>query len=273
MHIAVNDREIHYDTFGDGPPVLFVHGFPLSGSMWSETARGLSDRWRCIVPDLRGHGCSAATATVSIADFADDLAGLLDALGEGRPAVLAGLSMGGIIAFEFFRRHRTRLRALVLSNTRANPETPEGAARREAIAQAVLRDGSRAGVDAMIGQVFGPGFPSARREEWARRMAENPPIGVAAAARALAGRADSFPTLPRIDCPTLVVAGDQDAITPPDLMRDMHQRIRGSEFAVVPDSGHVPPVEQPERFAAAIRRFLERLESGARATGQTEKSS
>lgn len=246
---------------GGGPPVLFVHGFPLSGELWHPTVERLerTGESRLIVPDLRGHGRSEATAQASMTRYADDLVELLDALGERRPVVFVGLSMGGIIGFEFFRRHRARLGALVLVCTRANAEPPEGLPRREAMAQAALRDGSRVVADAMIGNMFAPGVAPQLRQRWYDIMAATPAIGVAAAARALAARPDSFPTLPRIDVPTLVIAGDSDAITPPEGLREIHAGIRGSRFVTLERAGHLAPVEHPDRFADLLREFLSSL--------------
>ena len=135
MRVTVSDVSLHCEITGAGRPVLFVHGFPITGAMWQPAVGRLGPGFRCIVPDLRGFGQSDVSESVTIARFADDLIELLDDIGEIRPVVLVGLSMGGIIAFEFFRRHRDRLRALVLCNTRANAETAEGAAKREQVAQ------------------------------------------------------------------------------------------------------------------------------------------
>jgi 3-oxoadipate enol-lactonase len=261
QRVAIADTSLYCETIGDGPPLLFVHGFPLSGELWRETAEHLADRWTCIVPDLRGHGRSPATPNMTIARYADDLAELLDALGETKPVVLVGLSMGGIIAFDFFRRHRARLRALILVCTRANAEPPDGVARREALAQAVQRDGSRAAADAMIDNLLSPDESPELKRRWHALMSATPPVGVAAAARALATREDFFPTLPRIDVPTLVVAGAQDAITPPEGLREVHERIPGSEFEIIANAGHLPPVERPEEFVRRLREFLIGLES------------
>lgn len=258
MQVRVNGVTLHYEIVGEGHPLLFVHGFPLSGALWQPTAAQLRG-WRCIIPDLRGHGRSAATPAASIAQFSDDLIALLDAIGETRPVVLCGLSMGGVIAFDFFRRHRGRLRALVLVDCRANAETPEGRRQREELAQAVLRDGSRVAADAMIGKLFAPQAPGSLRTAWHALMSAAPPVGVAAAARALADRPDSGPTLGRIDVPTLLVFGMHDQITPPELARQMHAAIRGSRLELVPGAGHLPPVEQPDHFIQAIRTFLSGL--------------
>jgi pimeloyl-ACP methyl ester carboxylesterase len=259
MRIPVGNCNLHCEVIGAGQPILFVHGFPLCGEMWLETARRLGDGWRSIIPDLRGHGHSDATPAVTITQFADDLVAVLDAVGEPHPVVLVGLSMGGVIAFEFFRRHRDRLRALVLADCRASPETRDGSVRRETLARAALKEGSQTAADAMIETVFAPTASPGLRQYWHGVMAGTCPLGVAAASRALAARQDSSATLSKIDCPTLVVVGQADAITPVDLMRDMHKAIPASQFVVIPDAGHVPPVEQPEWFADVLRRFLERL--------------
>ncbi|TWT46125.1 AB hydrolase superfamily protein YdjP [Phycisphaerae bacterium RAS1] len=255
----VGDVELFVQLQGDGPPLLFVHGFPLSGDMWLPTVERLGTGWRSIIPDLRGHGRSGVSPAASIAGYADDLARLLNGLNENRPVVLIGLSMGGIVAFEFFRRHRTRLRALVLCDTRTNAETPEGAAVREQTAQSALREGAGAVVDAMMPKLFAPGAPAELKEHWRRAMSATPPLGVAAAARALAARADSTPTLPEINLPTLIVYGLEDAITAPQIGREMHAKIRSSRLELIHGAGHVPPVETPDAFAAILAGFLRSL--------------
>jgi pimeloyl-ACP methyl ester carboxylesterase len=259
MIINIDNLDLHCDIWGDGQPVLFIHGFPLSNEMWRGTAERLSDRWRCICPDLRGHGQSAASPAASMARFADDLAAMLDNLPVRRPAVIVGLSMGGYIAFEFFRRHRSRVRAIVLCDTRANADAPDGAARREAMAQAVLKEGSRAAADAMIGQLFAPDASPALKQHWHDIMSRNSPMGVTAAARAMATRVDSIPTLAQIDCPTLLVVGREDALTPPGPMQEMARSIRGSRLEIIEGAGHMPPVERLEEFARVVRAFLDAL--------------
>mgnify|MGYP000400979838 CR=1 FL=1 len=257
--VRVEGRSLVVDVAGSGAPLLFVHGFPLSAEMWYPAIDALAGQHRCIAPDLRGHGRSDAWPAADIATHAADLATVLDAVGEHRPVVLIGLSMGGIIGFEFFRRYRARLRALVLVDTRANAETPEGVAAREAVALAALRDGSQTAADGMIDRLFAPTAPADLKRYWHGVMARTPPIGVAAAARALATRPDSQPTLARIDCPTLIVVGQHDVITPPDVLRQIHAGVSGSRFEVIANAGHMPPVEQPEAFVSVVRRFLAEL--------------
>jgi len=259
MQLTIDNIPIYYDILGKGRPILFAHGFPLSGEMWKPAAERLADRYRCIMPDLRGHGRSGATPEASVQRHADDLAALLEAIGEVRPVVLVGLSFGGAIAFDFFRRHRSMLRALVLCDTRVNAEPPEGVAKREAVALAALKDGSRTAADGMINSLFSPAASPQLKARWHAIMSRTDPVGVAAAARALAARPDSAPTLPLIDCPTLIIYGRDDALTPPAIGEEIHRGIAGSTLELIPNAGHMPPVEQPELFAAALRRFLEGL--------------
>lgn len=258
MKTTIDSLTLHYQIVGDGEPMLLIHGFPLSGQMWQPAAERLSG-CKCIIPDLRGHGRSDASPQVTIERFSDDLAELLDAIGESRPTVVCGLSMGGVIAFDFFRRYRRRVRALVLTDCRPNAETEEDREQREKLARAVLRSGSRVAADTMIERLFGPAADATLKANWRDVMAAQSPIGVAAAARALASRPDPIPTLRQIDVPTLLIFGEEDVITPPQLAQEMRAAIRGSRLVLIPQAGHLPPVEQPDRFAAALQAFLKTL--------------
>jgi pimeloyl-ACP methyl ester carboxylesterase len=257
MDITIDGRHLSCQVEGEGPPALFIHGFPLSGRLWRPVVRGLRDRYRCIVPDLRGHGGSEATSSATMADYAADLARLLDALGEKQPVVLVGMSMGGYVAFEFCRRLPARVRALVLTNTRAQEDTAEAAQVRRETAQRVQKEGSALVADAMVDKLFGSSAPDALKEDWRRLMKATPPAGVAAALKAMASRPDSFDTLAGLECPILIVAGEEDAITPPADAERMHHAAPGSRLAIVPGAGHMTPVEKPDEFLATVRTFLQ----------------
>jgi len=259
VRIPTDFGALQVDQTGKGEPLLFVHGFPLSGEMWRDNAARFSPQYRCIIPDLRGHGRSDSTETVSMADYANDLRRVLDATNERRPVVFIGLSMGGIIAFEFYRRFRDRLRALVLVDTRFAAETPDGAVKRRTLIDAVDREGSRAAADAMIPNLFAAGVRPDIRSRWHEILSSTSPQGIVAAMGALIGRPDYSATLASIDVPTLIIVGQQDAITPPSIAEEMHRRIRGSHYEIIADAGHMPPVERPEAFESVLRRFLNAL--------------
>ena len=245
---------------GQGPPILFVHGFPLDHTMWRQQLAELSRDHRCLAPDLRGFGQSSVTAgKVSMEQFADDLAALLDALGVTEPVVLCGLSMGGYIAWEFVRWHAVRLRALILCDTRAAPDSPEAAANRLKLAEDVVRLGPELVANAMLPRLFAPNT-TAHRPEWVHELRQvmltTNPQGIAAASRGMAERGDARPLLPMIDCPTLVIVGEHDVISPPAEMRDIATAIPRSVFQIIADAGHLAPLEQPLATNAAICQFL-----------------
>lgn len=256
MNAVIDGVSLYNEVHGSGEPVLFVHGFPLSGRLWDPTVSLLQDRFKLIVPDLRGHGRSGVSEDVSMARYADDLAALLDVAGVKGRVTVVGHSMGGYIAFELYRRHPERVRALVLVDSQAGPDTKEAAEGRREMAGRVLSDGSRVIADTLVDRLFASPTPDALRERWHEIMAATPPVGVAAALRAMAERPDSRRTLREIDRPVLVVVGAHDAVTPPEEARRMHAAAPNSRLEIVAGAGHMTPVEQPERFAALLRHFL-----------------
>ncbi len=256
MNARVNGIAVNFEVRGHGRPVLFIHGFPLSHQLWTPMADRLSDVCKLIMPDLRGLGRSEATESASMALYADDLNALLDDVGVTEPVTVVGLSMGGYVAFEFFRRHKQRVRAIVLADTRCQADPPEIIEVRAKTAAQVLDKGSRVVADVMINLLFAPDTPETLRAEWHGIMAGSSPIGVAAALGAMAARVDSTDTLPAIDVPTLVIVGENDGITPPRDAQFMHAAIPHAQLEVIPDVGHMTPVEDPQRFADALRAFL-----------------
>lgn len=259
MEAMVNGVRLFHEVAGEGEPLLLVHGFPLSGQLWDGIVERLRGEFRLIVPDLRGLGRSEFAEPATLRDHADDLAALLDELGERRPVVVVGLSMGGYVAFEFVRRHRRRVRALVLVDSRAQPDTPEGVRGRHEMAERALREGSAAVADGMVDRLFAPSAPPALKEEWRARMAATPAAGAAAALLAMADRPDARPLLRRFARPTLVVVGAEDLITPPGEARTMAEAARAGRLVVVPGAGHMTPVERPDELAAALRDFVRSL--------------
>jgi pimeloyl-ACP methyl ester carboxylesterase len=245
---------------GSGPPLVFVHGFPLDHTMWDAQIETLSGRHRVIAPDLRGFGQSGVTdGTVAMEQFADDLAGLLDAIAAGQRVVLCGLSMGGYIALAFCRKHSARLRGLILCDTRAEADAPEAAAARLETADRVLGEGPGFLADAMLPKLLAPQTLAERPEMVAavrKMILGTDPRGIAASLRGMAQRPDSTPLLPAITCPTLVLVGQEDKLSPPEQMQALARQIPDAQFAVIPNAGHLAPVEQPAPTTAAIEAFL-----------------
>lgn len=256
---SIDGLSFHYEIHGSGEPILLVHGFPLSGRLWEPITAALSQDYRVIVPDLRGFGGSETSTSTSMARYVDDLVGLLDAIGENRPVTLVGMSMGGYIAFEFCRREPDRLRALVLANTRAEADTAEETQTRHETAARVLQEGSGVVAQAMVSRLFGIHTPQELRDRWVEWMAETEPAAVAAALEAMAERPDSFATLASTKLPTLIIAGEDDTLTPLAGARRMQEAAPHVRLEIIPGAGHMSPVEQPDRFLAVLRAFVKGL--------------
>jgi YbgC/YbaW family acyl-CoA thioester hydrolase len=260
--IAVNGVNLAVDVRGKGPAVLFIHGYPLDHTVWEHQLAHL-DGWLRIAPDLRGMGQSdAPDLGYSMATYAEDLLALLNTVGVER-VVLCGVSMGGYIAFEILRRARERVRGLVLMNTRAEADTPEGRKARDAAA-ALARDGGAESVAAsMLPRLLARSAPieNPALVERVRRMMEATPVaGILGALGALRDRPDSVSLLPTLaDVPTLVVVGEDDQITPRDWAQTLADAIPGGRLAVVPGAGHLTPIECPEAVTALLVDFLAAL--------------
>lgn len=270
MTREAHPRETHprdalaHDDVGSGTPVVLLHGSPHTRHLWDAQRAALAPHRRVIAPDLRGFGDSAALADgmpLTMARHADDVAALLDALAIDR-AIIAGLSMGGYVALAFWRRHRDRVRALVLLDTRASADTAAVRERRAATIELARREGALAVADAQVASSLGattrrthPALVHRVRDMMATVSAST----MIAAQEGMLARDDATAWLDTIDVPTLLVVGDEDAITPAKEMRAMHERIAGSELAVIGLAGHLTPVEQVAAVDAALQRFVERV--------------
>jgi 3-oxoadipate enol-lactonase len=261
QRIAVRGLPLAVDVLGDGLPLLLVHGFPLDRTVWREVVAALTG-WRRIVPDLRGMGLSEVTPHYSMAEYADDLAALLDTLGVPQ-AIVCGLSMGGYVAFELLRRHRDRVRALVLMNTRAEPDDAAGRRARDDMVALVEREGPGAVADVMVPQLLAPANLSAMPHVVGRlrgMITANPAAGIIGALHAMRDRPDSRPLLPGITIPTLVVAGRDDRLIPPSASHALADAIPGAQLTRIAHAGHLAPLEQPVATSRVIAEFLESLE-------------
>ena len=247
------------DTRGDGPALLLVHGFPLDHSLWAHQVATLA-RWRRIAPDLRGAGVSdAPDAGYSMTAYADDLVRLLDRLHVER-AVVAGLSMGGYVAFEMLRRHRARIMGLILVDTRADADTAEGRKARDSLIEVARTEGAASVADRMVPRLLGRSSQLTQPQvvHQVRAMVERTPVaGLVGALGAMRDRPDSTPLLPTIDVPTLVVVGAEDEVTPPAASRAMAAVIPSAAMTTIPGAGHLSPLESPTAVTRVMAEFLE----------------
>lgn len=262
MKAHINGVDLAYTDQGQGTPIVFVHGFPLSRVMWDPQVKVLSGQFRVITLDLRGHGESDAPLWLYTMDqFADDIKGLLDHLSIQK-AVLAGFSMGGYVVFAFYRKYADRVKGLVLADTRPQPDSAEGRVGRFKMAQTAQKDGAGAIADVMLPKLLSPASVQGRSElvQTVRTMMTTTKVpGIAGDLMAMAERPDSVPTLKQIACPTLVIVGELDGLTTPVDARHMADGIRGARLETIPAAAHLSNMEQPEAFNRAVTSFVETI--------------
>lgn len=257
MIATVNGHDIAYDDVGTGLPVVFIHGFPHDRTLWASQLGAASIPTRAIACDLRGFGDSDGVAT-SIDDYASDVSTLLRSIGIIK-AVVVGLSMGGYIALALWRSDPSLARALVLADTRAGVDTDAGRAKRTEHIAFVQERGAAAFADVMIQGMVGKTTRALRPDLTERvhaMMSRAPVEGIVGALVAMRDRPDSTPTLPTITVPTLIVVGDDDALTPVSESRAMHTSIPGSRMEIVAGAGHLSNVERPAAFNHILSEFL-----------------
>lgn len=262
MRVNVNGIPLYVAARGRGFPITLVHGFPLNHRIFDTQLRMLARAYRVLAPDLRGFGKTPFVGNdITIDTYADDIARVLDAL-EIEQTVLAGLSMGGYIAFAFWRRHRDRVRALILLNTRAGADSEEARARRFETIEAVQRDGVEPLVQSMLPRLLSPVTYRGKKHVVHKLediMRSSSREGVIAALKAMAYRPDSRPTLAEITVPTLILAGRDDAIVPVDEAEAMALAIPDARLHVVDHAGHLVTMERPRTTSRLIAAFLQEV--------------
>lgn len=255
-----------YEDSSDRIPVLWIHGFPLNNLLWDLQVEGLADMARLITPDLRGHGTTQPTdPPYSMEIFSGDCVRLLDHLGLEGPVVVAGLSMGGYVALDFYRRYPERVAGLILAATKAGADSEEGRAGRDKAASQTIAEGVGVIADGMLPKLLAPANFKAQPDlvEFLRdMMLATSEEGVIGALAAMRDRPDSMSGLGKIDVPTLIIHGQEDQLIPSTEAQAMQQAIPGAQLVLVPAAGHLPNLEQPEVFNDAVREFLEQFYEG-----------
>ncbi|MFD4625637.1 alpha/beta fold hydrolase [Streptomyces sp. NPDC058475] len=242
-------------------PLVLIHGHPFDHTMWAPQITAFAAGRRVIAPDLRGYGASPVIPGVTpLSAFAEDVAALLDELGEAE-FVLAGLSMGGQIVMECYRQFPARIRGLVLADTFASAETPEGKKVRNEMADRLLREGMRGYADEVLHKMVAPYADAEVAAHVHRMMTSTPPEGAAAALRGRAERPDYRDLLTRVTVPALVVVGADDEYTPVADAAALHAALPDSTLHVVESAAHMPNLERAEEFNGVLADFLAALES------------
>jgi len=261
--IRVGELDIAYQRRGAGPPIVLLHGFVGDSREWRSQIDDLSDEFTVVAWDAPGSGRSSdPPETFRLADYADCLAAFIDAAGLARPHVV-GLSFGGALALELYRRHPTIPASLVLASAYAGwagslPEEIVEERLRQTLQAADLPPVQR--VSAMIPTMFSGSPPPEPVEAFGEIILEIHPAGFRTMARSLA-EADLRDILPRISVPTLLLYGDEDVRAPMTVAQDLHSKIPASRLVVMPGVGHMSGIEAPDTFNAEVRTFLRRAQA------------
>jgi pimeloyl-ACP methyl ester carboxylesterase len=262
QRIKSGDAEIAYWAIGDGAPIVLLHPFPANHEFWQPVAQTLATRYRVILPDLRGHGESEiGEGPATMEKHAADIARVMDDADVGR-APLIGVSIGGYVLFEFWRKNRGRVAALGLCNTKAPADNTEARAGRLQVANDVLERGTEPFFESMIPRLLGKTTRETRPDlvdDALRMMRQMSPTDVAQVQRGMAERPDSVETLKTINVPTLLVTGDEDILTGINEAELMHQHIASSQLKVIPKAGHYSPWERSDSVSILLRQFLDGL--------------
>lgn len=246
------------DDTGAGEPVLLLHGYPHDRTLWAPQLAAPAAGFRYIAPDLPGFGQTERISPTSLDRWGDWTVSLLDALGL-ESAVIGGLSLGGYLALAIARRHPSRVRGLVLADTRAGADSEEARGKRREAQALVRAEGPGAiaerAIIGMVGKTTRASRPEivAALDTMMRRASVD---AIVDALQVLMDRPDATRGLADITVPTLILCGDEDVLTPVDESRAMHAAILGSRLEVIPEAGHASNFERPEVFNRLLSDFL-----------------
>ena len=260
LQVQTANAQLAVEVAGQGELLLFIPGFPLDHRMWSAQIDFFSESFRVLAPDLRGYGKSSAQAgPVTMHDLARDLIEMLDQLAPNQQVTVCGLSMGGYIAWQLVHHWPQRVARLILCHTRSAGDSPETARGRRIAIEGIRQSGPNGFLAAMLERLVAPQTKERNPEAVAtirQWMQEAPAESLVRTLDALAERPDATAWLEEVSCPTLVIAGSEDPITPAGEMRMMSERIRDAQFVLLDGVGHLSPCEMPERFNEVLQVFL-----------------
>jgi len=263
MRFFLDNGFLEYETVGTGIPVLFIHGFPLSRKMWSPQLISLSKIASLISIDLRGHGDSYPfDGPYSMELLADDCVKLMKFLNVLSPFVVCGLSMGGYVIMAMYRKYPEFFRGMILTSTRPEPDPPEGKKVRDESIRNAQVSGTRRIVNTMLPNLFSS-VTQTKNPHLSKQiqimMTKTSVQGIIGALQGIRDRPDSLLLLNQISCPVLIVHGTDDKIVPMNEAELMERKISNSRLVKINDAGHLPNLEQPDKYNQAIRDFLRSL--------------
>ena len=262
MKKIINGLSVFLEGKSKNKAIIFVHGFPYDHTMWKAQIDELNEKYFCIAYDIRGLGESpAGDGQFTMESFVDDLEKIVDELKLNKP-ILCGLSMGGYIGLRALERMEDKFSAAILCDTRSDADGNEGKLKRAAAIKRINTEGLEPFTKDFVTNCYGDHYKQNHKEVFEKRIARSStfnPIGVKGSLLAMLGRNDTTEYLGKIKIPSLVICGENDALTPLPVMKTMAEKINGAVFVVIKNSGHMSPIENPEEVNKSITKFLTRL--------------
>lgn len=261
MKIIINGITVNLIGESKNQPIIFIHGFPFDQSMWINQIKALKNNYYCISYDLRGLGESyVGDGQYTMEFYVDDLFTLINELEIDKP-ILCGLSMGGYISLRAVERSQEIFKGLILCDTKSEADDNAGKLKRSAAINLINTEGLIKFTDAFVTNCFSDETPLEQEKlfyDTLYKAGQHNPLGVKGAIFALLSRTDTTSNLSSIKIPTLLLCGSFDKLTPPTIMRIMSEKISNSEFAIIPQAGHMAPLENPDCVNDLILGFLKR---------------
>ncbi|MCX7798604.1 MAG: alpha/beta hydrolase [Melioribacter sp.] len=261
MKININGLSVNIFGKPENKPIVFIHGFPFDHTMWQNQINVLSDEYYCLAYDVRGLGESyVGDGQYTMEFYVDDLFSIIKELKLQKPT-LCGLSMGGYIALRAIEREQEAFSALILCDTKSEADDNVGKLKRSENINIINTEGIKKFVDVFVPNCFADETIEEQKDLFnsiLTKCYKQNPIGVKGAIIAIMSRTDTTAFLPQIKIPTLILCGSFDKLTPPQVMRTMSEKIPNSEFAIIPQAGHMSPIENPNAVNDLIKGFLKR---------------
>lgn len=260
LDCPIGGRTIHVRCAGSGKPILFLHGFPLDSRMWLPLIDRLSSQLLCLAPDFRGCGANPEERfSFSLEDLANDCIRLLDALAVRQPVTICGLSMGGYVAMRSVANWPERFSHVILTNTRAESDSLETKKRRIDLSNRVFCSDVPSVTAPMLSNLLAKStlLENMPAVELVQQMMNSTKTSTFAWSQlAMAERMDSRLPMSKWTHPVLCIAGTDDSITPPEVVRSMSQCAPKTTMVTIPGTAHLSPLEAPDRFAEQLLHFL-----------------
>lgn len=261
--VKINDINTKLAIFENGNkenhPILFIHGFPYDHSMWDKQIEELCKNYFCVSYDIRGLGESpAGDGQFTMESLVDDLFEIVDNFELKKP-ILCGLSMGGYISLRALERNQERFAGAILCDTKSEADNNEGKLKRAAGIKTINNDGLDVFVNGFVPNCFGDEFKIKQENDYKeiiQKCSSNDPVGVKGCLLAMLGRTDTTESLGKIKIPVFLICGNEDKLTPPDIMKEMSDKINNSSYVIIDGAGHMTPIESPKKFNEIVTAWL-----------------